>query len=501
MTNKISLLAYGLGTALLVPALPGTTAAQTAPQAAPAVVATEAATPVPAKATPEATKAVPTTAAPSPAGVAAPVAQAQTSVAAPAAPTPAATPAVQPIAPEPVAASTEEAAETVESGYIVENRRRNSDHLVNLEKSRFKPGTGLHFESADKDFSLATRLRGQFRYTAQTDGEGSQRVQFRRARLQFKGNLFGKGNKFKIEFALSPQDMGMKEAGDSPKTTPLLDMYFDFSQLRDLTLRVGQYKVPFNRQRVVSSGDLRFVDRSIVNKEFNVDRDLGLDIRSKNFLGLDTLRYYAGIYAGEGRNTFASADFGMMYLARLEYLPFGMFKDYKEGGFERVATPKLSLGVGYVFIENAKKNQGIKGKTPADNGTTDTHNITADAVFRVGGFSVETEFAYRSGSRNNDGDDATPLARPRNGWGLMGQAGYLLPHCGLEMSVRAGLNRRDNDRSAMTNRNEYGVALSYYFANHPFKLQADYFRLGNQADSASRYRSDQVVRVQLQASL
>ena len=46
------------------------------------------------------------------------------------------------------------------------------------------------------------------------------------------------------------------------------------------------------------------VDRSIVNGEFNLDRDVGLDILSKKFLGTDKLRYYAGIYMGEGHSSY-----------------------------------------------------------------------------------------------------------------------------------------------------------------------------------------------------
>ncbi len=163
-------------------------------------------------------------------------------------------------------------------------------HPLSLEKSYFKPGTGLVLTSGDERFQLAPRLRVQYLYemTAEDEADPVQRFQIRRARLQFKGYIFNKNNKFKAEFAFSPNDVGMK--GAPPTTSPLLDFYVDFAYLRDLTLRVGQYKISHNRERMISSGDLQLVDRSIVNSEFTLDRHVGLDLRSKDLFGIDKLR-------------------------------------------------------------------------------------------------------------------------------------------------------------------------------------------------------------------
>jgi phosphate-selective porin OprO/OprP len=386
------------------------------------------------------------------------------------------------------------------------------DHPVNNEKSRFRPGKGLHVESDDGAFALETRLRAQMLYTI--EGEEGERLgqsfELRRARLQFAGHVFGKDNEFKAELALSPSDVGMRD-NSLPQTSPLLDFYFQFNQIENLSFRVGQYKVPYSRQRVVSSGDLRMVDRSIVNSEFNLDRDIGFDFRSENFLGLDRFRYYAGLYVGEGRNTNALRDFGMMYLGRIEYLPFGDFKDYSEGDLSVSKTPKLSIGAAYGFIEHAGKNQGILGSAPADGGTANIHNFDADFVFRVMGLSVEGELALRSGKRrpgselsdvndtpDDSSDDELLVEAPRNGWGLVGQAGYLLPGTGFEVVVRGAMNRA-TERSSMTERNEYGLGVNYYFAGHPLKLQLDLFRLGAKAPGVEEFAWDDRLRVQLQA--
>jgi hypothetical protein len=382
--------------------------------------------------------------------------------------------------------------------YAPDEQRLMDKHPLDNGKSHVKPGTGFVFQSEDGDFSFAPRLRAQVLYSLQKaeSEDMSQSVQLRRARLQFKGNYYGADNKFKVELALSPGDTGMSD-GEGPTTSALLDWYFDFEQLRDLSLRVGQYKVPHSRQRVVSSGDLELVDRSIINAEFNLDRDIGIDLRSEDLFGLGLLRYYAGIYGGEGRNTRGFYDLGMMYLARVELLPFGMFDDYQEMDFERLASPRLSLGVGAAHLANARRNQGILGDAPSDGGTTDINSFTWDAVFRYAGLSVTTEWLMRDATRapGPDGEEEAP----RNGIGGMVQVSYLLPWTRIGVAARGALIRPDDGNTSLGEQDEYGGGVSYYFAQHPFKLQADYFRIGEEAEPSEMAYVHQV-RVQFQGS-
>ena len=47
------------------------------------------------------------------------------------------------------------------------------------------------------------------------------------------------------------------------------------------SLWFGQTKLPGNRERVYSSQELQFVDRSLVNARFNLDRDVGVQTISQ----------------------------------------------------------------------------------------------------------------------------------------------------------------------------------------------------------------------------
>lgn len=472
--------------------------------AAPAAAAPNAAVPAaPAPASTPAAPAAPAPAAPAPV---APAAPAPAAPAAPAAAVPAPAQADLAVSAPATAAAPAAEAPAAESGNPLlpaGEAELKADRPLDTGKSRYRLGKGLAFESADGEHAMIPRLRAQFRHTTDNPegGEVRQGTQIRRARLQFSGHMWGKKNKYKAEFAVSPRDTSTKDAG--PGTSILLDWYMQFGQLRDANLRVGQYKVPFNRQRVISSGDLQLVDRSIVNGNLNVDRDLGFDLRSKDLFGLDMLKYYAGVYAGEGRNTHANSDTGLMYLGRVEFLPLGTdFKDYKEADLERLQTPKVSIGVGAGYIDRAKKNQGIRGKTPADGGTADVTMFNADVMFKYKGFSLFSEYIMHSierdfGDEVDDNGDAIEEA-PRNADGIMVQAGYVLPRTDLELAARWGRVEPTDDDSGMASQGELGGGVSYYFAHHALKLQGDYFRLTEDAGNGESVNHE--FRVQLQAA-
>lgn len=390
-------------------------------------------------------------------------------------------------------------------------------HPIDLAGMKYTPTKGLDMTSKDGRFAMQIRLRAQMRYELhnrreETDeGEIARRLThtfgIRRARIQFTGHVFNEHNKFKSEFAFSPRDLAIEES--VPHRSPLLTWYFEFDYLRDLTVRMGQYKIPFNRQRVMSSGDLQLVDRSIANGEFTLDRDVGIDLRSKDIGGLGgRLRYYAGIYMGEGRDAWnEEGNFDLHYLARFEVNPFGKFQDYSEADFERSSRPGLSFAAAYSFIDEANRNRGVLGKRPADGGTSDYHSVVGDVLFKWKGWSVFSEVFWRRGTRRMgdatvpDPDDPTQTVRvpkeaPRNGLGWMVQTGYLIPRLPLEFEARyAGIRASRDPDTSISVRDSLGGGVSYYIAQHPLKIQADYFRHWREHDLRV---GEDVVRVQVQ---
>ena len=65
----------------------------------------------------------------------------------------------------------------------------------------------------------------------------------------------------------------------------ILDAVLMWNFYENFELWVGQTKLPGNIERVISSGNLSLIDRSILNSRFNIDRDVGFQIRHLTRIG------------------------------------------------------------------------------------------------------------------------------------------------------------------------------------------------------------------------
>ncbi|MEM6291567.1 MAG: porin [Myxococcota bacterium] len=357
-------------------------------------------------------------------------------------------------------------------------------------------GKGARWTSGDERFSLGLTVRAQVRYEAELEDESAeQSFLIRRARVKSSGWMFGRDFRYQFELGLSPRDMGMTD--DGARFSPLLDWFFEFGQLRDLTVRVGQSKLAYSLTRVQSSGNLQFVDRSPANAEFNLDRDIALDLRSYDLFGLGRLRYFAGVFLGEGRDARGATNFEMGSFGRVEVYPFG--NDGTHGyqvDFSRAPRPRLMLGAAYAFVDGATRDRGTRGNAPEDGGTTDMHNVTADASFKMAGLSFLGEGFVRrtrrvAGPSIPAGGNLDP---GRDGWGWSGQAGYVLAPRAVEFAARYG-ETHPLRQSPVARLRQPGAAVSYYVLRHALKFQFDYH--ATLTDGAPGH----LLRLQFQGSL
>jgi hypothetical protein len=367
----------------------------------------------------------------------------------------------------------------------------------------FKPGKGLDIKSNDGNWSLNLKLKGQFQdeFALPTlEGAPSRNYFFvRRMRLAIGGSIFTKDIKYKTELTFAGQELNRRTVAVSGATpaamggavtssaevlqqAPLLDLFIEFQQLRDLTLHVGQAKVPFGRERYLGDSDLQTIDRSIDDAEFNFDRDMGVELRSTDLGGVGMFRYYLGIYAAEdknaGNNTIGVGDFGYLYFARFEVLPMGKFEDTPVD-FART-SPKLSFGIAYAFVQSditspyavqsAGTAQPSMGRPPKVD--YNFHNFTADFLFKASGFSALGAFHVRKLA------DLPEDINGRDGIGLTLQLHYLLSKdVPLGIAANASTVRGLGDDTNIQERNEIGGGLGYYFFEHGLKLEAEFEHL------------------------
>ncbi len=375
---------------------------------------------------------------------------------------------------------------------------------VDGETQRFVPGKGLEFKSKDGRFALAMSLRFGFLYSYKhdpsADPSDAHNFEIRRFRTVFSGNLFGAKTRYFLQLALAPREIDVRDG--AVRGSPVYDAYMQFEQLRDLTLRVGQYRVMYTRERNIADVNPLMIDRSLANSELNVDRDIGLDIRSEDLGGIKKLRYYAGVYLGEGRDQNKFTDSGLMYVGRFDVLPLGLFDDYEASDLWRLQKLRVSFGFAYAFNDRAKKDKGVLGTAFADGGTASYHNTTADVMLKFGGWSLEGAYMWRQGWRQ-PGSAVDEMGAPiavtaaRNGQGWMAHTAFLIPTTRLEPAFRVS-GFRGHGVTSMPDRDELGAGLNYYFFGHNLKLQLDYFRtftpgqIGTGAD---------LLRLQIQAAL
>ena len=361
-----------------------------------------------------------------------------------------------------------------------------------LPDVELKFGKGLQVLAADSSMALKIGFRFQSLFNSERsladDGEWQSNFLVRRARLKFDGWAYNPNFVYKVELALSNRDLSsssdFEETSEAPKI--ILDAVAKWKFHKNFTLWVGQTKLPGNRERVVSSQKLQFVDRSIVNSTFTLDREMGVQLRSKFKAGNMVLKPMASVSFGEGRNTTISNIGGSHYVARMEVLPFGEFTskgDYFEGDLKRENTGKLAIGASYSYNDGTPK-QKTTGKFLVDaegdflENSLETFFI--DMIFKYQGFSLMAEYADKkvvdNPFGNTDVDFRSSLvdANGRSyftGQGINTQISYLLQN-NIELAARYSRIMPDTDVS-FTGENEYTLGMSKYVVGHNLKIQAD----------------------------
>lgn len=340
------------------------------------------------------------------------------------------------------------------------------------------PAKGITASLSDESFAM--NITGRFMLRGETvapHGESAEtNLMVRRARLKVTGYTFSKDIQYYMQIAFADRDF------ESGNISPLYDAYITLTQLRDLNVRLGQYILPHDRARVISSSAAQLVDRSPVVSALNIGRDVGMQLFSEDFLGLGhILGYQLGFFGGEGRNARAF-EAGFMYTARLQIAPFGKFEDYKEADIEREDRPRLAIGLGAAYNQHAHRPLSNQG-TAYDFATFDYLHLEADMLFKVAGFSLFTQVMYRNADKdsvtrdNMDGTTSTEFSNA--GWGWFAQAGYMFTdqfEAAGRYSQLYSLKGTDPDfiaDVAAENREVIG-GLSWYAHGHNLKIQADY---------------------------
>jgi phosphate-selective porin OprO/OprP len=296
----------------------------------------------------------------------------------------------------------------------------------------------------------------------------------RRARLKFEGVAINPKFQYKVELGLTNRDHGSPIPQTQNSARMILDAVVQYEIGANTHLWFGQTKLPGNRERVISSAKLQFVDRSLLNSNYNIDRDMGLQLHQKFDLGTMRAKAIVSVSQGEGRNITTGNVGGFDYTGRLELLPLGAFTskgDYFGSDLKREETPKLALGLSYDYHDNASRARGNTGSFLSQTRTLST--IFADMMFKYKGFSVMAEYAIKSSDESPVFVDASDLEYHFvTGSALNIQAGYLL-QSDWELAARF-TSVTPEAVLAQEDVSMYTLGISKYIDGHNLKVQSDF---------------------------
>ncbi|MFK8101871.1 MAG: porin [Saprospiraceae bacterium] len=363
-----------------------------------------------------------------------------------------------------------------------------------VSSAQFLPkkfGKGFHVIGKDSTFYMKFGFRFQNLYTSEwsladdkISGAEDHESAFliRRSRFKFDGWALTPKIKYKFELGLSNRDNSGGISSEF-RTTPrfILDASVEWNFYENFSILFGQRKLPGNRERVISSGNMQFVDRSRLNSRYNIDRDMGLQLKHKLKLGKSLLKSTIALTQGEGRNVTEGNFGGSCYTFHLDFLPMGKFAskgDYVGSDIKREPTPKLGIAVAYDFNQNAVRERGQNGSFIQDSIGNyvgrDLNTFFADLMFKYRGLSVMMEYVDKRAANDNpfvlDGEDVL-IGTFYTGTGFNVAMGYLLKS-NYEIAVRyTDINPTEGVSNDETH---YTLGFSKYVVGHKLKIQTDF---------------------------
>lgn len=351
--------------------------------------------------------------------------------------------------------------------------------------TKYDFGKGITFKKGDMSLNIGGRLQARYDSGAD-DGDALGKVfgsiregkddtfDIRRARISFQGALT-KSLSYKFQYDIASSGV-LKDAEITWKPVAAEGAF---------GMTAGQFKVPFGREQINSSGDLQFVDRSIVDAFFHPERDRGFMIHGQT-PGKQIFGYNVGVWNSEGENK-RNDDGDFRWAARVNVDPFGYMKP-SQGDIDRSQDPKLSFGLQYLHDEFSgataeRDSYGIdfafafKGFYMDGEWVTATHDIIGGDDFDADGLRFQAGFMlyknmielaarYASVSADFPGDETFVGEGPDwfagRGFKTLGKTtAPPLPGDPIGGAIY-------EDVEVLT------LGLSFYFKGHASKLQLDY---------------------------
>ena len=380
-----------------------------------------------------------------------------------------------------------------------------SDELMEQIKNMpyIEVGKGISFAPKNKLFKMTLRFRMQNQVTMLFDDDfklEETQAQVKRLRLRFDGYLYSPKLLYSIQLGFTPYDTKTVPNGN---TNIVRDAVICYMPSSTWNISFGQTKVKANRARINSSSALQFVDRSIVNSEFNPDRDFGVfGEYHKTWDREFSLAVKGSVTLGEGRNWGTDKNKGFAYTARLELFPLGRFKslgEVVEGDFQREQKVRMMLAGAFTYNDRTNRTSGQNGNLMPTGVTRDLQQYYMDFILKYRGFAFYTDLMGRI-CQNPVVDNENGLF-VYTGKGVNVQTSYLFKK-NWEVALRNSTLLPDKKVEPLAGYHRYNqstLAVTKYLIGHNLKVQADasYNHQSKPADGYNRWQLRFVVEAGL----
>lgn len=151
-----------------------------------------------------------------------------------------------------------------------------ADTRASSLQSGFMAGWNEHFFLASPDGRFRIQLDGQlqfrwaYNYRARVD-QHRHGFEITRAKLTMRGHVFGPDLTFLVRTDQTRNEPGLVEG-----LFFLRDAWISYQLNNDWSVKFGLFKVPFNREELVSSAYQMAVERSLLNENTNLGRSEGV---------------------------------------------------------------------------------------------------------------------------------------------------------------------------------------------------------------------------------
>ena len=384
--------------------------------------------------------------------------------------------------------------------------------FYNFLKSHYDDG--LVFETKRGNFSVRYRTLIQFQFSAiNQDNNTDTDFFFRRFRFKFDGHVLRPWLTYRLQ--LSRDDVRIGHGGDGHGVV-FKDFYIDAVYFEKIFPRIGQFKVPFNREQLSSGSALLLVERSIVNTEFSLGRKLGGALYG--ILG-NHVAYGAAVFTSPATDDTADASSvdTETFAGRLQ-LNFGGTLEYSNGGFptggdyalvpDFTKVPVFVFGTAVVYLPSlsVKENEGDSGALierfiELDISKGNVVSVTGDAAYKLPMFNVEAAYLGRW-IEPEIGGGGTVYDQ-----GLRIQTGLFLVPDTIEMAGRWAYIFYDTSpgvaevgEALRDTSSELTTGINYYISkSNKWKLQLSYSFLNDTFTQGAPDTDQKGLRIQFQA--